>query len=93
VEALVPAQGLLDSPLTIIVPNQAKSAGTILVIGLMVQQARSALERSTDLVEEALASNPDREDAYHMTMERCSPRPTRRKWGLPVRRRKRSAGR
>jgi membrane-bound ClpP family serine protease len=110
--------------LTVIVPNQAKSAGTILVIGahqilmgptsdlgpvdpqfpapggrglvsakdliaavehaqeaiaenpdsyplhvsllsdvtgLMVQQARSALERSTDLVKEALASNPDRD--------------------------------
>ncbi|MDQ6852442.1 MAG: serine dehydrogenase [Actinomycetota bacterium] len=30
------------------------------VSGLMVQQARSALERSSDLVEEALASNPDR---------------------------------
>jgi hypothetical protein len=111
--------------LTVIVPNQAKSAGTILVIGahhilmgptsdlgpvdpqfpdrergglfsakdliasvdqaeaaiarnpdsyplhvslladvtaVMVQQARSALARSTDLVKEALSSNPDRKD-------------------------------
>ena len=112
--------------LTVIVPNQAKSAGTILLIGahhilmgptsdlgpvdpqfpdrergglfsakdliaavdeaqaaiaadadsyplhvslladvtaVMVQQARSALARSTDLVKEALASNTDRDDA------------------------------
>ena len=32
------------------------------VTGIMVQQARSALERSTDLVREALKSNPDRKE-------------------------------